>query len=158
MDMEGGGAGDVENQREPQPEAVTGAQRVIVLAKEGLDMMAQVSAVVDGTIVSAEDWCERLGRRRNEGEREGEAGPSEPAAAMRVQGSEKMEAGPGMQQEKLLLNVKGEEGLREVAMPVEALPPMIVPGEKREGEREENARRSLGETTALEAVESVERQ
>ncbi|ROV92444.1 hypothetical protein VSDG_06636 [Cytospora chrysosperma] len=43
-----------------------GAQRVLVLAKEGLDMMAQVSGVLDGTIVSAEEWCERLGRKRRE--------------------------------------------------------------------------------------------
>lgn len=39
------------------------AQRVLVLAKEGLDMMAQVSNVLDGTIVSAEDWCKRLGKK-----------------------------------------------------------------------------------------------
>jgi transcriptional repressor OPI1 len=60
---EGSGAGDVEARSAPTPEAVSGAQRVVVLAREGLDMMAQVSAVVDGTIVSAESWCERLGRR-----------------------------------------------------------------------------------------------
>lgn len=49
-------------------EVADGANRVIVLAKEGLDMMAQVSGVLDGTIVSAEEWCERLGRRRGEEE------------------------------------------------------------------------------------------
>lgn len=43
-----------------------GAQRVLVLAKEGLDMMAQVSNVLDGTIVSAEEWCERLGKKKTE--------------------------------------------------------------------------------------------
>ncbi|SPO00743.1 related to CCG-8 clock-controlled gene-8 protein [Cephalotrichum gorgonifer] len=43
-----------------------GAQRVLILAKEGVDMMAQVSGVLDGTIVSAEEWCERLGRKRRE--------------------------------------------------------------------------------------------
>ncbi|KAL7625906.1 transcriptional regulator opi1 [Parahypoxylon ruwenzoriense] len=42
------------------------AQRVLVLAKEGLDMMSQVSGVLDGTIVSAEEWCDRLGRRKRE--------------------------------------------------------------------------------------------
>jgi len=42
------------------------ANRVLVLAKEGLDMMTQVSGVVDGTIVSAEEWCERLRRRKRE--------------------------------------------------------------------------------------------
>ncbi|MCJ1394491.1 hypothetical protein MMC18_007369 [Xylographa bjoerkii] len=46
------------------PEVISGAQRVAVLAKEGLDMMAQVSGVVNGTIVSAEEWCDRLGKRR----------------------------------------------------------------------------------------------
>ncbi|CAK7268978.1 transcriptional regulator opi1 [Sporothrix epigloea] len=40
-----------------------GAQRVLVLAKEGLDMMSQVSGVLDSTIVSAEEWCERLGKK-----------------------------------------------------------------------------------------------
>lgn len=34
------------------------AHKVIVLAKEGLDIMAQVSGVVDGTIVSAEQWID----------------------------------------------------------------------------------------------------
>jgi len=52
-------------------EVTDGANRVLVLAKEGLDMMAQVSGVLDGTIVSAEEWCERLGRTRRE-EREQE--------------------------------------------------------------------------------------
>ncbi|KAI1078649.1 transcription factor Opi1-domain-containing protein [Whalleya microplaca] len=42
------------------------AQRVLVLAKEGLEMMAQVSGVLDGTIVSAEEWCDRLGRRKRQ--------------------------------------------------------------------------------------------
>lgn len=43
-----------------------GAQKVLVLAKEGLDMMTQVSGVLDGTIVSAEEWCERLGRKKRQ--------------------------------------------------------------------------------------------
>ena len=46
-----------------QENVVLGARRVVVLAREGLDMMSQVSAVVDGTITSAEQWCERLGTR-----------------------------------------------------------------------------------------------
>lgn len=49
-----------------EQEVRDGAQRVLVLAKEGLDMMAQVSGVLDGTIVSAEEWCERLGRKKRE--------------------------------------------------------------------------------------------
>ena len=44
-------------------ETVTSAQRVLVLAQEGLDMMGQVSGVVNDTLYSAESWCERLGRR-----------------------------------------------------------------------------------------------
>jgi len=51
-------------------EITEGANRVMVLAKEGLDMMAQVSGVLDGTIVSAEEWCERLGRKKREEQRE----------------------------------------------------------------------------------------
>lgn len=41
-----------------------GAQKVLVLAKEGLDMVTQITGVVDGTIVSAEEWCERMGKKR----------------------------------------------------------------------------------------------
>ena len=58
----------------PSDEA-TSAHRVLVLAQEGLDMMAQVSRVVNNTLVSAELWCERLGRKlpdtkkANEGQR-----------------------------------------------------------------------------------------
>jgi len=54
-------------------EVTEGANRVLVLAKEGLDMMSQVSGVLDGTIVSAEEWCERLGKTKRE---EGEATPT----------------------------------------------------------------------------------
>lgn len=54
----------VDEESQKQSEAVTGAQRVIVLAREGLDMIHQVTAVVDGTIVSAEEWIEKLGRKR----------------------------------------------------------------------------------------------
>lgn len=43
-----------------------GAKKVILLAREGLDMMAQVSGVLDGTIVSAEEWCERLGKKKRD--------------------------------------------------------------------------------------------
>lgn len=49
-----------------QQDAAESANRVMVLAKEGLDMMSQVSGVLDGTIVSAEEWCERLGRKKRE--------------------------------------------------------------------------------------------
>ncbi|KAK8040926.1 transcription factor Opi1-domain-containing protein [Apiospora phragmitis] len=55
-----------------------GVQKVLVLAKEGLDMMAQVSGVLDGTIVSAEEWCERLGRKRRQQREELLEGPRLP--------------------------------------------------------------------------------
>lgn len=54
------------------------AQKVLVLAKEGLDMMAQVSGVLDGTIVSAEEWCERLGRKKRQQREELHEGPRLP--------------------------------------------------------------------------------
>lgn len=60
-----------------EKEARESAQRVLVLAREGLDMMAQVSGVLDGTIVSAEEWCERLGQRKRE-QRQELAGGSQP--------------------------------------------------------------------------------
>jgi transcriptional repressor OPI1 len=44
-------------------EAENSANRVMVLAQEGLDMMTQVSRVVNDTLVSAEGWCEKLGRK-----------------------------------------------------------------------------------------------
>ncbi|KAG5291761.1 clock-controlled protein 8 [Histoplasma ohiense] len=51
----GGGSGT-------EADMKTSAQRVLVLAEEGLDMMAQVSGVVNDTLVSAESWCEKLRR------------------------------------------------------------------------------------------------
>ncbi|EQL32604.1 clock controled protein [Blastomyces gilchristii SLH14081] len=45
-----------------EADMTTSAQRVLVLAEEGLDMMAQVSGVVNDTLVSAESWCEKLRR------------------------------------------------------------------------------------------------
>ncbi|KOS16993.1 Clock-controlled protein 8 [Escovopsis weberi] len=57
-DKKNSGAGE----REPALEE--GAQKMLVLAKEGLDIVAQVSGVLDGTIVSAEQWCDSLGRKR----------------------------------------------------------------------------------------------
>lgn len=50
-------------------EGVSGSERsalkALLLAKEALDKLAQVSGIVEGTIVSAEEWCDRLGRRRD---------------------------------------------------------------------------------------------
>ncbi|KAF3920266.1 hypothetical protein AA313_de0208453 [Arthrobotrys entomopaga] len=41
-------------------------KRVLVLAREGLEMLHQVSAIVTLTLERAEEWCERLGRKRPE--------------------------------------------------------------------------------------------
>ncbi|TGZ77185.1 Opi1-domain-containing protein [Ascodesmis nigricans] len=51
------------------------AVRVLVMAREGLVMMRSVAEVVEGTLVSAEEWCGKLGRKvEGEGEGEGEEG------------------------------------------------------------------------------------
>lgn len=70
-------SGETGSPRNPEQSdaEIEGANRVLVLAKEGLDMMAQVSGVLDGTIISAEEWCERLGKKKRE-ETEGEMGSS----------------------------------------------------------------------------------
>ena len=51
-----------------QSEGISGTQssarKALLLAREALDKLAQVSGIVEGTIVSAEEWCARLGRRR----------------------------------------------------------------------------------------------
>jgi methyl-accepting chemotaxis protein len=39
------------------------AQRMIGFAKEGLEMITQVSSVMNATLESAEKWLERVGRR-----------------------------------------------------------------------------------------------
>lgn len=54
---------DVDSADGGQSEAAQSGKRVMVLAQEGLDMMTQVSRVVNDTLVSAEGWCEKLGRR-----------------------------------------------------------------------------------------------
>lgn len=51
---------------EASSDATVGAHRILVLANEGLDILGQVSGVVNDTLVSAEHWCERLGRKRPE--------------------------------------------------------------------------------------------
>jgi hypothetical protein len=43
-------------------EEVRGATRMLAFAKEGLDMMGQITTVVDGTVGSAEAWLGRIGR------------------------------------------------------------------------------------------------
>ena len=59
-------------------ESETSARKAMLLAREALDKLAQVSGIVEGTIVSAEEWCERLGRKqsnRPSEQREGFVGP-----------------------------------------------------------------------------------
>lgn len=53
-------------EQKEEKETRESAQRVLLLAKEGLEMMSQVSGVLDGTITSAEAWCERLGMKKRE--------------------------------------------------------------------------------------------
>ena len=57
------------NSQDSESALTEGAQKVLVLAKEGLDMVVQVSGVVDGTIVSAEQWLDRMGKRRAQDEK-----------------------------------------------------------------------------------------
>ncbi|KAF4446230.1 hypothetical protein F53441_10115 [Fusarium austroafricanum] len=61
------------------------AHKVLVLAKEGLDMVTQVSGVVDGTIVSAEQWLDRMGKQRSQEEK-----PVLPQTQTEVDGDVKM--------------------------------------------------------------------
>lgn len=53
-------------------ETRTNAHRAVVLAQEGLDMMVQVTQVVNDTLVSAESWCDKLGRKRQRERSSGE--------------------------------------------------------------------------------------
>ncbi|KAF2203931.1 Opi1-domain-containing protein [Delitschia confertaspora ATCC 74209] len=47
------------------------ARRMLAFAREGLDMLTQISTVVDGTVKSAEVWLGRMGRKTAEREGEG---------------------------------------------------------------------------------------
>jgi hypothetical protein len=55
-------------------EVVKSGRRVMLLAEEGLDMMTQVSRVVNDTLVSAEGWCEKLGRRPQQQQQQQQGG------------------------------------------------------------------------------------
>ena len=57
-------ASAISSNNENSNQVASSAHRVMVLAQEGLDMMSQVSRVVNDTLVSAESWCEKLGRTR----------------------------------------------------------------------------------------------
>lgn len=63
------GSPSLESQSESQ--VVMGATRMMNFAKESLDMLSQVSLVVNGTVGSAEQWLESLGRQKRE-----DSGPS----------------------------------------------------------------------------------
>jgi hypothetical protein len=52
-------------------EEVRGANRMLAFAGEGLDMMGQITAVVDGTVQSAEGWLSRIGRQPTQQSEEG---------------------------------------------------------------------------------------
>lgn len=70
-----------------------GAQKVLVLAKEGLEMVTQITGVLDGTIVSAEQWCERMGKRRrptNDGDQLESPRFEPPATVIEANGDVKM--------------------------------------------------------------------
>lgn len=56
-------------------EEVRGANRMLAFAKEGLDMMGQITAVVDGTVQSADAWLARIGRQPQEEPVEEEKAP-----------------------------------------------------------------------------------
>lgn len=53
----------------PTIDPTAAAQRVIIVAKEGLSMMHNVSKLVEIALCSAEEWCEKLGRKRDSEEK-----------------------------------------------------------------------------------------
>lgn len=55
-------AGQPHDEEAGEGEAVRGANRMMAFALEGLDMMGQITTVVDGTVQSAESWLARIGR------------------------------------------------------------------------------------------------
>jgi hypothetical protein len=59
--------GNSEAQGAP-PATITSAQRVLSLATAGLDMTKQVSEILNSTIISAEDWCDKFGKKRSDKE------------------------------------------------------------------------------------------
>ena len=83
-------------------EATVSAHRILVLAQEGLGMMAQVSGVVNDTLVSAEHWCDRLSRRRpeatdHESAKEGAAEPVAQSDSFPVDVKEPIPEAPDVQ-------------------------------------------------------------
>ena len=116
-----------DRRRSSSDDVAGSAQRVLVLAQEGLDMMSQVSGVVNDTLVSAESWCERLGRKtsRNESEGgglvrlEGERGQQLPPMTMQMQQRQREEQSQRLlgameerRREERSLTVGRERGLK----------------------------------------------
>ena len=61
----GGSSGETQG---ASPETLSSAHRVLLLATAGLDMTKQVSEILNSTIVSAEDWCNKFGKKKIEKE------------------------------------------------------------------------------------------
>ena len=64
--MEEGRSEQEQQEQREESETRESARKVMILAKEGLDMMSQVSGILNGTLMSAEEWCERLGKKKRE--------------------------------------------------------------------------------------------
>jgi transcriptional repressor OPI1 len=106
-------AGPEDSSRNNGSEAAKSGRRVMVLAQEGLDMMTQVSRVVNDTLSSAESWCEKLGRRRN-----GQSSQALIAAAdekMEIE-SATMQRSESLRSETLPLSSAGEKEGADVKM------------------------------------------
>ncbi|KAL9602551.1 MAG: hypothetical protein Q9179_002502 [Wetmoreana sp. 5 TL-2023] len=67
---------------------VSSARRVMVLAIQGLDMMSQISSIIDGTITSAEEWLNRLSRKKRERRDSGDGVSLEERKQRQLQGGE----------------------------------------------------------------------
>jgi YD repeat-containing protein len=66
------------------------AVRVLVMAKEGLDMMRSVAEIVEGTLISADQWCDRIGKARGEeGEQKQRPGAEETEGGREGEGGKK---------------------------------------------------------------------
>lgn len=60
--QEGSAEGSPRNSTDGATSPREGARRATLLAKEGIEMMNQVSGILDLTIVSAEEWRQKLGK------------------------------------------------------------------------------------------------
>lgn len=69
-------------------DAASSANRMLAFAIEGIDMMEQVSGVVDSTITSAEKWLDSLGRGGQKQQEQGQAAGDESAGGQATAGAE----------------------------------------------------------------------